>query len=79
MPFSGYNHEFRKKKLTCHLHHKDARMEDLTLPAKVRRLDPYMISWSNVPHYLVKSAFIRFAQGLLNRAQNALRHFHQLD
>lgn len=37
-------------------------MEDLTLAAKIRRLDPYMINWSNVPDHLEKNAFIKFTR-----------------
>ena len=38
-------------------------MEELTFAASIRDwIKPYMINWSNVPDYLEKNAFIKFAR-----------------
>ena len=49
-------------RLTYHLYHKNDDMKNSVLAANTRGLNPYMINWSNVPDYLNKDAFIKFAQ-----------------
>lgn len=37
-------------------------MEELAFAAWIREINPYMVNWSNVPDYLEKNAFIKFAR-----------------
>lgn len=43
--------------------HKNVEMDDSTLAREIHDLDPHVIDWSNVPDYLAKEKFIKFARG----------------
>ena len=49
-------------RLICHLFHKNVEMDDLALAKEINGLDPYVINWSNVPDFLEKDKFIKFAR-----------------
>ena len=46
----------------CHLFHENVEMDNLALAKEINNLDPYVINWSNVPDYLEKDKFIKFAR-----------------
>lgn len=52
----------KERKLICYLYHKEVKMEELAFAAWIREINPYMVNWSNVPDYLEKNAFIKFAR-----------------
>ena len=49
-------------RLICHLYHKNVDMKNSVLAANTWGFNPYVINWSNVPDYLNKDTFIKFAQ-----------------
>lgn len=63
---SGAAQQLRKRikdgSLICHLFHKNVKMDDLALAKEIHDLDPCIIDWSNVPDYLEKNKFIKFAR-----------------
>ena len=49
-------------KIQCHLMTKLIDSNDLDFADTIKSLNPHAIDWSNVPDYLEKKSFIKFAQ-----------------
>ena len=69
--------EFRdrlcKGKIICHFETVFLDPENMVFAERIKNLDPYGIDWSNIPDYMKKSSFIKFA-----RACSTEKTLHQL-
>ena len=59
---SGFRSLVGIGQIECFLETKRVDPNDMLFAKKIRQLNPYAIDWSNVPEYMKKNEFIRFAR-----------------
>ena len=62
-------------KIVCHFETLFLDPMDLKLAEKIKNLKPYGIDWSNIPDYMKKSSFIRFARACSDQETVHFLHF----
>ena len=67
----------REGKLVCHLAVKSIDTNDTKCASEIKKLNPFLIGWSNVPDYWHRYDFIDFAQKC--SGPETLHHFHTMN
>ena len=58
----GFRSFIKMGKIQCNLMTKFIDADDMDFADSIKSLNPYAIDWSNVPDYLEKNSFIKFAR-----------------
>ena len=71
----GFRSFINMGKIVCHLETKFVDPKDLQFASRIKSLRPYGIDWSNLPDYMEKKQFIKFARACSDEDTIHQRHF----